>query len=271
MTGAICGDVIGSKYEKKNIKTKNFELLTKENNYTDDTIMTCAIAKACIEYKKSKDTIKFRENCIKNMRTMGLKYINAGYGGYFIQWILSSNPQPYNSYGNGSAMRVSPIAYVSNSLEEVEQLAEISASVSHNHPEGIKGAKAVASAIWLLLSGESKDRVKEYIETKYYKLDFTIDEIRPSYKFDVTCQGTIPQAIMAFLESNDFEEAIRIAISLGGDSDTIAAITGGLAEAYYSIPKRIISGVKEFLDDYLIDIIDEFNNIKKLEKGGKLK
>ena len=258
MLGAICGDIIGSIYEWNNIKTKDFELLTDINRFTDDTVMTTAIAKAAIEYKNNKNLNIFRENCIKHMKELGRKYINVGYGSRFKKWLENDNQEPYNSYGNGSAMRVSPVAYIAESLEEVEELAKISAEVTHNHPEGIKGAVSVATSIWLLRNGYTKEDVKKHIENKYYKLDFTIDKIRKDYKFDVTCQGSVPQAIEAFLESKDFEDSIRNAISIGGDSDTIAAITGSLAEAYYEIPNDIKDKITTYLDETILNILEEF-------------
>lgn len=261
MLGAISGDVIGSIYEKNNIKTKIFSLFGEKNRFTDDSVMTCAISAACCDYYFDRDINHFRENCIYYMQKMGVSHINAGYGQTFIYWLISKNPQPYGSYGNGSAMRVSPVAYVSETLEEAETLAEISASVSHNHFCGIQGAKAVASAIWLLKNGSSKEVVKKHIESKYYELNFKLDEIRNKYGFDVSCQGSVPQAIVSFLESNGFEDAIRNAISLGGDSDTIAAITGSLAEAYYGIPEHISSRVIGYLDDELFESVRNFYKI----------
>ena len=223
--------------------------------------MTCAIANASCEYFYDKNLDLFKKNCIYNMQKLGRSHINAGYGGTFIRWLIANNPKPYNSFGNGSAMRVSSVAYVAESLEETEKLAEISACVSHNHPEGIKGAKAIASAIWLLLNKKTKEEIKDYIETKYYKLDFCISEIRDSYKFDVTCQGSVPQAIQCFLESESFEDSIRIAISLGGDSDTIAAITGSLSEAYYGIPENIKKCALSYLDSELLLSLKQFYNL----------
>lgn len=260
MFGAICGDIIGSIYESKNIKSKNFELFTDKNRFTDDSVMTCAIALACSIYKEDKNIENFEKNCILCMKNLGLKYINAGYGGKFIYWILSKNPKPYNSYGNGSAMRVSPVAWIANSLEEAEILAEKSARVSHNHPFGIIGAKAVASSIWLLLNGTSKEELKEYIQNKYYNLDFTLSEIRDKYVFDVSCQGSVPQAIVSFLEANSFEDCIRNAISIGGDSDTIAAIAGSLAEAYYGVPDNIKDKALTYLDNDLLKCVELASN-----------
>ncbi len=261
MFGAICGDIIGSIYEIENIKSKDFPLFDVNSRFTDDSVMTCAVANASIKYFYNKNFDLFKKNCIDNMQKLGRNHINAGYGGTFIRWLMVNNPKPYNSFGNGSAMRVSSVAYVAESLEEAETLAEISACVSHNHPEGIKGAKAIAGAIWLLLNKKNKEQVKDYIEKKYYKLDFCISEIRDDYKFDVTCQGSVPQAIQCFLESESFEDSIRIAISLGGDSDTIAAITGSLSEAYYGIPENIKNCALSYLDSELLLSLQQFYSL----------
>ncbi len=273
MYGAIIGDIIGSRYEHNNIKVKNFNLYSSDCRFTDDTVMTCALAMASMNYIQDKDKERFKYNCIKWMQLFGRIYPNSGYGGNFINWIFSNNPLPYNSYGNGSAMRVSPVAYVSSSLEEAEDLAEISASVSHNHEEGIKGAKAVASAIFIARHKGTKDQIYKYISEKYYDLNFTIDEIRDNYKFDVSCQGSVPQAIKCFLESKDFEDCIRTAVSIGGDSDTIAAISGSIAGAFYEIPEYMIDKANHYLDKHLhktiVDFInesEEFNKENKISK-----
>ena len=258
MLGAVCGDIIGSIYEVDNIKTKKFELFSPLDSFTDDTVMTCAIAEASFNYLKTKDLNSFRDDCVFYMQKFGRANINAGYGGTFIRWLVSPNPLPYNSYGNGSAMRVSSVAYVAKSLEEAKKLARISASVSHNHPEGIKGAECVASAIWLAKNGASRENIRKYIEDNYYKLNFTIDKIRDNYKFDVSCQGSVPQAIVAFLESTCFEDAIRNAVSIGGDSDTIAAICGSIAEAYYGIPQNIVNNAVQYLDETLRETLIKF-------------
>lgn len=264
MLGAICGDIVGSVYEGNNIKEKKFQLFRDESCFTDDSVMTIAISKACCEYSKNKDEVIFKSNCIKFMHELGRKYINAGYGGTFIRWLLCDNPQPYNSYGNGSAMRVSSVAYVSETLEEAEKLAKLSAEVSHNHPCGIAGAQAVAGSLWILMHEGNKEMVKKYVESKYYKLDFKIDDIRENYKFDVSCQGSVPQAIEAFLEAEDYEDSIRTAISLGGDSDTIAAITGGLAEAYFGMPKEMKAKTLKYLPlDLRQSVINFYDVVQK--------
>ena len=267
MYGAIIGDIVGSIYEANNIKSKKFSLYSTKCTFTDDTVMTCAIMLSCMNYDKTKNKELFRHDCIMYMQLLGRMYRNAGYGGTFIKWILSTNPQPYNSYGNGSAMRVSPVSWISNTMEETEELAEISASVSHNHPEGIKGAKAVAASIWIARNGGTKEQIKKYITNNYYDLDFSIEKIRKKYSFDVSCQGSVPQAIKCFLESDDFEDCIRNAVSLGGDSDTIAAISGSIAEAFYDIPEKIINEGLEYLDSDLLKIVNKYIDIVKKNKN----
>ena len=236
MIGAIVGDVVGSRFEWNNIKTKNFEFIVDFSRPTDDSVMTLAIAAAIIECNDNFENLE--ANAIKWMQRIGNIYPNYGYGGSFRHWLKSNNPQPYNSWGNGSAMRVSPCAYASDNLEEVLALSDSVTKVTHNHEEGIKGARATTEAIFLARTGVGKKEIGNALE-KYYDLNFTLNDIREDYEFDVSCQGSVPQAIKAFLESNDFEDAIRNAISIGGDSDTIAAITGSIAEAYYGVPDNI--------------------------------
>jgi len=250
MYGAIAGDMIGSIYERYNHKSVKFDLFHKNSRFTDDTVLTVAIADALLT--GSSYTSKLQE--------YGRKYPNAGYGGNFYRWIFSESPQPYNSWGNGSAMRVSPVAYAFDDLETVLKEAGKSAAVTHNHPEGVKGAQAIASAIFLARKGKSKKEIKDYIQSTFaYNLERTIDKIRPEYTFDVSCQDSVPEAIIAFLESNDFENAIRLAISLGGDSDTIAAMAGSIAEAFYGeIPIHILSEVKKRLPEEFIKVVEEF-------------
>lgn len=270
MLGAVVGDIIGSIYEINNIKKENFKLFSKDSRYTDDSVMTCAVAKSCIEYLDNKNLEEFKKSVIKNMRELGRLHITAGYGETFIRWILSENPIPYNSWGNGSAMRVSPVSWISNTIEECEQLAEISASVTHNHQEGIKGAKAIASAVFMANNGFDKEDIKKYIEEKYYDLDFKLNDIRHNYKFDVSCQGSVPQAIKSFLEGNDFESVIRKAISIGGDSDTIAAMAGAIAEAYYGIPDEIELNAEQYLSNDLFKILKDFDLIRHKKHSLKI-
>ena len=274
MFGAIVGDIIGSVYEWNNIKTKDFPLFRDDCFFTDDTVMTCAVAEAIMNGGENDDFINA-------MKKYGRMYPDAGYGGRFGKWLKSEDREPYNSFGNGSAMRVSPCAWMMNcGFTERTGLwpsngregAKRSAAVTHNHPEGIKGALAVTDAIFICRfyfggncmeyyspindqPDEIKRRLKEHIEKEHgYDLSRTLDEIRPAYRFDETCQGTVPQAITAFLESTDFEDAIRNAISLGGDSDTLAAITGSIAEAAYGIPEWIKKKAFSYLDEPLKDV-----------------
>lgn len=236
MIGAIAGDIIGSVYEFDNIKTTDFPLFTSESDYTDDTIMTVAVA----------DWLLNGGDLTRVMQEYGRKYPcpMGGYGGRFSGWLREKDPQPYNSWGNGSAMRVSAVGWKFDSLEDTLDVARETALVSHNHPEGIKGAQATAAAIYLARTGKSRQEIKQYIETTFfYDLNRTCDEIRPTYHFNESCQGTVPEAIIAFLDSTDFENAIRLAVSLGGDSDTLACITGGIAEAFYGVPDGIRSEV----------------------------
>lgn len=244
MYGAMIGDYVGSVYEWNNIKTKDFPFFGSGCFLTDDSFMTIAVAQACRNWPVHRDLEAFTEDVKFEMTRIGLSYPNKGYGGRFKKWLFDPHAKPYNSYGNGSAMRVSPCAYAARSMEEAEALAEASALPTHNHPEGIKGAKATAAAIYLARVGGTRSEIGAYIREHYYPLEQTLEQIRPNYSFDVTCQGTVPQAIQAFLESASFEDAIRNAISIGGDSDTVAAITGGIAEAYYGIPRKMISRIK---------------------------
>ena len=251
--GAIAGDVIGSVYEFNNTRTTDFPLFKKETTFTDDTVMTVAIADAILHDKDFAETIL----------DYGKRYSNRGYGSRFFAWLAHDKPAPpYNSWGNGSAMRVSAVGFAYNDLETVLDKAAQTAAITHNHPEGIKGAQATAAAIYLARTGKSKAAIKAYITEMFgYDLDFTLDEIRPTFPFDESCEGTVPQSIVAFLESRDYESAIRLAISLGGDSDTIACITGGIAVAYYKeMPQKIVDKMRwEYLPAPFVTIIDEFD------------
>ena len=279
MLGAIIGDIVGSVYEWNNIKTKDFPLFREDCFFTDDTVMTCAVAEAIMNGGQKDDFIDA-------MKKYGRMYPNADYGARFNAWLNSDNREPYNSFGNGSAMRVSPCAWVmdcgfyarTGMWPSSRGLACLSAEVTHNHLEGIKGAMATADAIFLCRfyfgsycreyeqsindnPRECKRRIKDYIEKEYgYNLSQTLDEIRPNYRFNETCQETVPQAIIAFLESTDFEDAIRNAISLGGDSDTLAAITGSIAEAGYGIPDWIKDKTYSYLDEPLKDVVIRWEN-----------
>ncbi|MDQ1327794.1 MAG: ADP-ribosylglycohydrolase family protein [Candidatus Poribacteria bacterium] len=250
MLGAITGDIVGSIFEFNNIKTTDFSLFSIHSSFTDDTVLTIAVADCILNGKGYIEAFKY----------WGRRYPYAGYGGRFRRWLFSNSIEPYNSFGNGSAMRVSPVGFAFDELDIVLNEAKKSAEATHNHPEGIKGAQATASAIFLARQGKEKKEIKSYIKSQFnYNLDRTIDEIRPLYGFDETCQGTVPEAIIAFLESDDFEDAIRKAISLGGDSDTLACITGGIAQAFYKdIPQYITDNVKRRLTKDLLDILEKF-------------
>lgn len=234
MLGAICGDVIGSVYEMINYKGTDFPLFRESSKYTDDTVLTVAVADAIMNGKDYAEV--FRE--------YARQHPLAGYGGSFMAWVDNSEAGPYNSWGNGSAMRVSPVAWLFDTEELVLENAKLSADATHNHPEGVKGAQAIAMCIFMSRNGATKEEIKNYVESKFgYNLNRTIEEIRPTYEFDNSCANTVPESIIAFLESTDYEDSIRRGISIGGDSDTIAAMAGSIAEAYYNdIPKHIIEG-----------------------------
>ena len=256
MLGAIIGDIAGSRFEWDNCKSKDFDLLTYRCQPTDDSVMSLAVAKAILQC--NGDYADLDRRTVACMQEFGCRYPDAGYGGMFSRWIWSMNPQPYNSFGNGAAMRVSPCGFAASSLEEAIMLARVVTGVTHNHPEGIKAAEAVAAAIYQARKGMSLLEIRDYIEKNYYKIDFTLDSIRPSYQFDVTCQGSVPQAFEAFFESTGFEDAIRNAISIGGDSDTIAAIAGGMAEAYYGIPDELRRHAITYLDEVQLNVLNAF-------------
>ena len=263
MLGAIIGDVSGSRFEWHNCKSKEFELLVKDCMPTDDSNMTLAVAQAIL--KADGDWSKLPDLAVACMKEFGRKY-PYGYGGRFTQWIQSDNPQPYNSWGNGSAMRVSPCAWAASSLEEALELSDAVTGVSHNHPEGIKGARAITAAIWLARHGSGIPEIRSHINENYYPLNFTLDQIRENYKFDVSCQGSVPQAIEAFLESGGFEDTIRNAVSIGGDSDTIAAMAGSIAEAYFGIPEGIRNRVLPYLDQTQLDVVNRFEQKYGIKK-----
>ena len=258
MLGALIGDIAGSRFEWDNIKTKDFDLLTYKCRPTDDSIMSLAVAQAILECRD--DYANLGRTAIKWMQKLGQKYPDAGYGGHFRQWLVSDHPQPYNSHGNGAAMRISACGFAARSLDEAKQLSKAVTEVSHNHPEGIKGAEATAVAVYMARNGSNILEIQDYIQKHYYKIDFKLDDIREDYTFDVSCQGSVPQALEAFFESTDFVDAIRNAISIGGDSDTIAAIAGGVAEAYYGIPTDVRNHALSFLDEDLLSILAAFEN-----------
>lgn len=270
MIGAIIGDVAGSRFERANRKSKVFDMFDKKCRPTDDSIMSLAVAKALLESEERSDILS--ENAISCMQELGRIYKNAGYGGKFMMWIIAEKPQPYNSLGNGAGMRVGPCGFVAKSLEEAKEYSAMVTKVSHNHPEGMKGAEAVSVSVFLAKSGKSKEEIKAYIQENYYDIGFTLDQIRKDYKFDVTCQGSVPVALEAFFESSDFEDAIRNAISVGGDSDTIAAMTGVIAEAYYGIPEGMVETVIDYLDSREMEILYYFEKkypSKALDEDGE--
>jgi ADP-ribosylglycohydrolase len=247
MWGAITGDIVGSVFEHDPIKTTAFRLFKPGCRFTDDTVLTVAVAKAIRTGEPYGDCI----------RDFGLRYPNRGYGGMFTQWLCSWNPQPYNSYGNGSAMRVSPVGFLFDTVDDVMKEAAKSAQCTHSHPQGIKGAQATALAILLARQGVDKGAIRDELEQRFmYVLDRSIEDIRPEYEFDVTCQGSVPQAITCFLEAEDYESSIRNAISLGGDADTQACIAGGIADAFYGVPERMASMSRAMLPQEFVDIID---------------
>lgn len=270
MIGAIIGDVVGSRFEFNNHRSKDFDLFSDDCQATDDSIMTLAVAKAMMETEKRMepsfgggdvdrdDDSLLKSMTIKYMQEIGRKYPNCGYGGMFGQWIFSENPVPYHSFGNGAAMRISPVGFAARTEREAFRLSEIVTEVTHNHEEGLKGAETTVVAIFMARHGFTKSEIRNKINRNYYSLDFTIDEIRETYQFNETCQKTVPQAMEAFLESTSFEDAIRTAISLGGDSDTLAAITGAIAEAYYGVPEILREKALTYLDPELRAIYDEW-------------
>ena len=263
MLGAIVGDIVGSPYEfdrrRDEAHGMKFPLVLEGvSHFTDDTVLTLAVADALMNAIPKRggkaDEEKFREAVKKSMRQFAKKYPYAGYGSRFMFWLMNDKPKPYGSFGNGSAMRVSPVAWAFDDLETVERFAEISAEVSHNHPEGIKGAQVTAAAIFLARTGVSKPEIKSYITNRYgYDLSRTLDEIRPFYSHVETCQETVPEAVTAFLEGNDFEDVTRKAVSLSGDADTLAAISCSIAEGMYGIPEEIDDMMLPLLDDFLTD------------------
>lgn len=260
MYGAILGDIIGSPYEfDMGNKCKDFPLFSKNSTYTDDTVMTIAVSVAFLDAPEEEEGI--RQRLIESMQRFGKLYPYAGYGSMFRHWLGSDNPQPYGSYGNGSAMRVSSIAWLYDDLDTVRRMARLSAEVTHNHPEGIKGAEATASAIYLARKGCTKAEIKAYIENKFgYDLSRTCDQIRPTYHHVESCQETVPEAITAFLEGESFEDVIRTAVSLGGDCDTLTCIAGSIAEGFYGVPEELKQECRNRLPTQLLEVIQKFDS-----------
>ena len=261
MYGAILGDIIGSPYEfDMGDKTKDFPLFSKNSTYTDDTVMTLAVAEAFLDMQPGEDMDVTRRRLIEKMQHWGNRYPYAGYGVRFSWWLSAEQPEPYGSYGNGSAMRVSPAAWLFDDLPTVRRMARLSAEVTHNHPEGIKGAEATASAIYLARKGRTKAKIKSYIEENFhYHLSRTCDEIRPGYHHVESCQETVPEAITAFLEGESFEDVIRTAVSLGGDCDTLTAIAGSMAEGFYDVPEELKNQCRARLPGELREILERFD------------
>ena len=257
MLGAVAGDTIGSVYEFDNIKTTEFPLFIRGSRFTDDSVMTLAVARALVE---SYDGVTFSKSVLVDaMQEYGKRLPNAGYGRMFYRWLREKAPEPYNSYGNGSAMRVSPVGWVTDDVAHAERLAKMTAEVTHDHPEGIKGAQVTAGCIVMARLGAGNDEISRYVEERYgYDLGFTLDEIRPTYEFNETCQGSVPQAIEAFLEGSDFESTVRLCVSIGGDCDTTSAIAGGIAHARWGIPDDIASNTRRRLTKGLKTTLDVF-------------
>ena len=269
MYGAILGDIIGSPYEfDRGDKTKDFSLFCKHSRYTDDTVMTIAVADAFLAGELEMEDEIIRRRVVMKMQEYGRMYPYAGYGGKFRRWLRSQNPQPYNSWGNGSAMRVSSVGWLFDDLDTVQRMARLSAEVTHNHPEGIKGAEATAAAIFLARTGSTKAEIKAFIEENfYYNLNRTCDEIRPEYYHVESCQETVPEAITAFLEGQSFEDVIRTAVSLGGDCDTLTCIAGSIAEAFYGVPEELKVECRKRLDAPLLQVLNRFEQRVPLING----
>ena len=266
MFGAIVGDIAGSRFEMHNCRSKEIRLFDPQCRPTDDTIMTLAVAAALMEpWESAHELGTF---AIEWMQRLGRRYPDCGFGGGFWRWIHTELPLPYGSYGNGAAMRVSPVGLCAQSEDDVKRMSRAVTEVSHDHPEALKGAEAAAMAVYLARTGASKEAIRERIERDYYRIDFTLDSIRETYAFDVSCQGSVPQALEAFFESTSFEDAIRNAISIGGDSDTIAAIAGSVAEVYYGVPEDMAREAEGYLDDVQREILARWDAF--MEKRGVL-
>ncbi len=259
MLGAMIGDIVGSVYEWNNWKDKRFKLFHPQCRMTDDSVMTAAVASALLS-SDLNDLEMFKENLVAEMHRFGKAYPGLGYGPRFEKWLVQGDTKPYGSLANGSAMRVSPVAWVAETMEQCLTLAKASAEVTHDHPDGIAGAQALAGAVFLAKMGERKEVIRDFVEN-YYSLDFTLDGIREEYQFDVSCAGSVPQAIVAFLEATGFEDAIRNAVSIGGDSDTIACMAGAVAAAFYGIPKDIREEAGPFIDGEVRNVLDRFTRL----------
>jgi ADP-ribosylglycohydrolase len=263
MYGALLGDMIGAPYEFSPIKTKDFPLFSKASRFTDDSVMTVAVADVLIDAGVGASPEDVKKRLVASMKTWGRRYPDGGYGGRFLGWLMGDNEEPYNSFGNGSAMRVSPAGWLYGTLDETRAYAGLTAEVTHNHPEGIKGAEAVATAIYLARTGCSKAEIKDQITALFgYDLSNSCSAIRPGYRFDETCQGSVPEALIAFLDSTDTEDAIRNAVSLGGDADTQGCIAGSIAEAYFGVPDNLIAACRSRLPGDMLAVVDRFEKAR---------
>ena len=258
MIGAIIGDIVGSRFEfdYNNVKTKDFDFFHEDCEWTDDSLMTVAVAAALMKWQDEGGDL--RQVATKAMRDFAQAIPCGGYGGRFADWLFGDDPKPYNSWGNGSAMRVSACGWLGKSLDEVKSLSLRVTDVTHNHPEGVKGAEATAVSIWLARQGWKIPEIRAHILENYYSIDFTLDEIRPTYHMNESCQGSVPQALEAFFESTSFEDAVRNAVSIGGDSDTIAAIAGSIAEAYWGVPKALAVKAESYLEPKMVAVLRKF-------------
>ena len=269
MYGAILGDIIGSPFEfDRGDKTKDFDLFTKGCAFTDDSVMTVAVAEALLAAGPYAEAADMEEAVTVSMQDWGQRYPYAGYGSRFSGWLDQNNPKPYGSYGNGSAMRVSAAGWLYPTIERTREAARATARVTHNHPEGIKGAEATASAIFLARNGADKKEIKKYVEEEFhYDLNRTLADIRPTYHHVESCQQTVPEAVIAFLEAESFEDAVRNAVSLGGDTDTLAAITGSIAEAYLGIPAVLKAECRDRISDEMLEVVEAFDEVRDAALG----
>lgn len=262
MYGAILGDIIGSRFEfDRGGKTKEFELFTEENDFTDDTAMTIAVGEALMNAGKDADADSIKAEVIKSMQDWGHRYPNAGYGGRFFRWLFyDENPTPYGSWGNGSAMRVSSAGWLYDSVERTREVAGATAEVTHNHPEGIKGAECTAAVMFLARTGAGKDEIREYVDREFgYDLSESLDEMRDRHEHVESCRDSLPKALKSFLEGDSYEDVVRNAVSLGGDTDTLGAIAGAMAEAMYGVPEEIVSRGRDFLPKDMVEVLERFD------------
>lgn len=259
MYGAILGDMIGAPYEfDRGGKTKDFPLFTEDSQFTDDTVMTIAVAEALLDTLGQPDEAVLAA-LVQHMQAWGRRYPDAGYGARFIHWLYAADPRPYGSFGNGSAMRASAAGWLFDDIDTVRHMARLTAQVSHDHPEGLKGAEATAGAIYLARTGSGKAEIREFVEREFhYDLSRSCDEIRPAYRHVESCQKTVPEAVTAFLEGESFEDVIRTAVSLGGDCDTLTCIAGSIAEAFYGVPEVLIEACRQRLDAQILEVVDRF-------------